>query len=792
MVWGSVAFAAGVWWLQQQATLPSPMIVVLLLPLWIAGRAWKTSEARGLRWTAIGARGAAWFLAGAMIATFQGRARLADSLAPEAEGRDIRVTGFVAGLPERTESGWRFAFESDGRQAGGHEVPRRTMITLPPSVDDPVNSVVAPVLPGEQVVFTARFRRPHGLANPHGFDAEGWLFERGIRATGYVRVEAPFQRGPELRHGISVTVDRWRLRIREHLLQALPDSPFAGVVVALVIGDQQAVAPEQWLVYTRTGVNHLMSISGLHITMLAGLAAAIVLQAWRRLPAAGLRWNAKDVAAWAGLGVALAYAAIAGFAVPAQRTVWMLAAVVLAGRLRIESSPWHALALALVVVLCADPMAVIAPGFWLSFGAVGLLVHGGLRGVEAERWFAQWTRTQWIMFVGLSPVVLAWFQEVSLIGPIANAFAVPVVSLAVVPLSLAGAVLPWEAPLQVAAGLLRHLHDALGWLSALPGATYVQAAPSAIASTFAVLGAAWILMPAGTPSRWLGALALMPLLLGRPAGPAHGEAWVTLLDVGQGLAVVVRTGRETVLFDTGPAWSAGADAGSRTVVPYLRGEGIRRLTAMVVSHDDRDHTGGAASVLRALPVDLVLTPLPRAHRALSGARRVMGCVAGQSWDWSGVRFEMLHPLEKDSVRPPARDNARSCVLRVTAGADSILLSADVERAGESAMVAAGEDLHADILVAPHHGSKTSSSEPFIDAVSPREVWFPVGYRNRFGHPHEDVVSRYRSRGVGLRRTDEAGALSVRLGAADDEVREWRREHRRYWHTRPAPNSLSSP
>jgi competence protein ComEC len=421
-----------------------------------------------------------------------------------------------------------------------------------------------------------------------------------------------------------------------------------------------------------------------------------------------------------------------------------------------------------------------------------LLVHGGLRGVDADRWFAQWTRTQWIMFVGLSPVVLAWFQEVSLIGPIANAFAVPVVSLAVVPLSLAGAVLPWDVPLEVAAWLLQHLHDALGWLASLSWATYVQAAPSAVAVTFAMLGAAWLLMPAGTPSRWLGALALLPLLLGRPAGPAHGEAWVTLLDVGQGLAAVVRTERETLLFDSGPAWSADADAGSRTVVPYLRGEGIRRLSAMVISHDDRDHTGGAASILRAVPVDLVLTPLPRAHRALSGARRVMGCVAGQTWDWSGVRFEMLHPLEKDSVRPPARDNARSCVLRVTAGTGSVLLTADVERAGESAMVAAGEDLHADILVAPHHGSKTSSSEPFIDAVSPREVWFPVGYRNRFGHPHEDVVSRYRSRGVGLRRTDDAGALTVRLGRSEIAVREWRREHRRYWHPHLPPNPLPSP
>lgn len=784
MVWGSVAFAAGIWWLQQQETLPSPMIAVLILPLWLAGRSWTENGARWARRVAIPSRCAAWFVAGAAIATMQGQARLAESLGPDAEGRDIAVSGFVAGLPERTDSGWRFVFETDGRQAGAHTVPRRTMITLPLPVDDPVDATSSPVLPGERVAFTARFRRPHGLANPHGFDAEGWLFERGIRATGYVRVEAPFQRGPALSGGLSVTVDRWRLRIRERILDALPDTPFGGVVVALVIGDQQAVTPDQWLVYTRTGVNHLMSISGLHITMLAGLAGAIVLRVWRRLPMDGLGWNARDVAAWTGLAVAFCYAAIAGFAVPAQRTLWMLAAVVLAGRLRIESSPWNALALALVVVLCVDPMAVIAPGFWLSFGAVGLLVHGGLRGDGTDRWFTQWTRTQWIMFIGLTPVVLAWFQEVSLIGPVANAFAVPVVSLAVVPLSLAGAVLPWDGPLQFAAVLLQYLHDGLTWLASLSWATHVQAAPSAIAVAFAVLGAVWLLMPAGTPSRWLGALALAPLLFGRPPGPAHGEAWVTLLDVGQGLAALVRTEREALLFDTGPAWSGETDAGSRVVVPYLRGEGISRLTAMVVSHDDRDHTGGAASILRVVPVDLVLTPLPRNHGALSGANRILGCVVGQSWEWSGVRFEMLHPMPEAVARPPSRDNARSCVLRVDAGGDRVLLTADVERVGENAMVASGADLHAEILVAPHHGSKTSSSEPFVAAVSPREVWFPVGYRNRFGHPHEDVVSRYRSRGSGLRRTDGAGALSVRLGSGTFEVREWRREHRRYWHTHP--------
>lgn len=787
MVAGSVAFTAGVLWLQQQAVLPPLLLATLALPLlWLRYAA----QDRAGAWRVVHAAAtlALWALAGMTVANVHGRIGLSDTLPRDAEGRDLRVSGVVASLPERTATGWRFIFETDGVARADWHVPRRTWVTLPLAAEDAVALAPSPVAAGDRVTFTARFRRPHGTANPHGFDVEGWLFERGIRATGYVRAAEPFVRDAERDASLRFAVERLRGALRDRLAHAVPESPVAGVLVALVIGDQQSITPEHWVLYTRTGVNHLMSISGLHITMLAGLVAFVMLRLAKRLPRLAGTMPPRDAAALAGLVTALAYALVAGFGVPAQRTVWMLAAAVAAQRLRIVTDPWRILAVALLAVLTADPMAVTAPGFWLSFGAVGVLVHAGCAETESERWWATWSRAQWAIFAGLSPLVLAWFHEVSVVGPAANAIAVPVVSLFVVPLALAGAVFPEAGFAQAAAALLTLLHRTLDGLSGFSWATYVQPAPTALATGLALAGGAWLLMPRGTPSRWLGAIAMLPLLFARGPVPPPGEAWVTLLDVGQGLAVVVRTAGSTLLFDTGPAWSSGSDAGARVIVPYLRGEGITRLTALVVSHDDRDHTGGAASVLRAVPAELVLSPLPKSHPALAGAPRVLACVAGQTWDWDGVRFEMLHPVAPPGTRKPRSDNATSCVLKVSAAGRSVLVGADVERDGEAAMLGSGQELHADVLIVPHHGSRTSSTEAFVAAVAPREAWFPVGYRNRFGHPHADVVSRYRSLGAVLRRSDASGALRVRLGAEDRPVEAWRHTARRYWHTPPPPPS----
>jgi competence protein ComEC len=357
------------------------------------------------------------------------------------------------------------------------------------------------------------------------------------------------------------------------------------------------------------------------------------------------------------------------------------------------------------------------------------------------------------------------------------------VSFVVVPLSLVSAVIPWAPLATLAHASMVPAVAVLDALAALPSAAWAQHAPPVWTVALAVAGAVWVLLPRGFPARWLGVLAMIPVVAAPVPRPAFGEAWVSVLDVGQGLATVVRTQAGTLVFDTGPAWSAEADSGSRIVVPFLRGEGVRMLDGVFVSHDDNDHAGGAASLLGAIPARWVVTSLPQGHPAVASATHVTACVAGQRWDWSGVHFEVLHPDALSYDRPGLKDNARSCVLRLSTGGASMLMTADIEKDVERALLDRGAELAATILVAPHHGSKTSSTQAFIEAVRPHVTVFSAGYRNRFGHPAAEVVARYQAAGSRIERTDEGGALRFVLDPDGYTFERWRDVRPRYWHAR---------
>lgn len=776
------AFVAGAWWLQQQAALPPLGAASLVVVAWLAAVAWTSSPVPLLRRAAPVLAIAGWCAAGFFWAAFVATWKLSDELPRADERRDLRVSGVVQGLPEPGDHGWRFGFRVDRNLSLDGHAPAHLMLAWYARDAVPAQS---PVAPGERLEFTVRLKRPHGAVNPHGFDREAWFLEQGIRAAGYVNDREPVVRGGFDRWSPAAWIDRARGRMRDRLLAAAGDAPFGGVLVALAVGDQRAIPAGQWDLFTRTGVNHLMSISGLHITMLAALAHAVVIRFRRHFPGRADGRSATDAAMLAGFAVALVYSLLAGFAVPAQRTLWMLGVTTLATRLRVFADPGRTLAAALLLVVVLDPMAVISAGFWLSFGAVALLTGFVARPASRFGWFAAWSRAQWVLFVGLAPLLIGLFQQVSLVSPAANAFAVPVVSLVVVPLALVATVSPWAWPAQLANGLMTWVAGALAWLAQLPGARWVQAAPPDWAVVLALAGAACLLLPRGFPSRWLGTFGFLPLLFAAPALPAEGEARVTVLDVGQGLAVFVRTAHESLLFDAGAAWGDDTDSGAAIVVPFLRGEGVSRLGALVVSHDDRDHTGGVASVLRQVPADWVLASLPPTHAALRDARRVVGCAAGQSWSWSGVRFAVLHP----AYRPDAgklRDNARSCVLRIDAGGHSALVAADIEADSERDLLTAGATLSADVLVVPHHGSRTSSTDGFVAAVRPSVAVMSLGYRNRFGHPHPDVDARYRRAGVTIVRTDRDGAVAFTLGPRPPVPDLQRHRARRYWHDGAGP------
>lgn len=728
-------------------------------------------------------------LAGVAWAGAYAHRHLADRLDRALEGRDLVVVGVVASLPQRFERGVRFDFAPESaRTSDGTtvRVPRLVGLAWYSGSPGETQQTVALLHAGERWRLTVRLKRPHGNANPHGFDYEAWLAERGIGATGYVHPRGPRERLAAFVPTPRYFIARARENVRDRFLAALPDHRYAGVLAALAVGDQQAIVGQDWDVFTRTGVGHLMSISGLHVTMVSGLVAALAAWAWRRSARLTLALPAQRVAALAGVLGALAYCLLAGFQVPAQRTLYMVAVVAVALWLGRIQSASRVLALSLGVVLLLDPLAVVSAGFWLSFGAVAAILYATGDARDRRGWLTPAARTQWAVTLGLAPLAVALFQQVSIVSPLANAIAIPVVSFIVTPLALIAAVIPIDAPLVAAHAVLAALMVVLDRLAALPGAVWQQHAPPAWTVAVAFAGIAWMLAPRGVPARWVGAVLMLPLLLLAPPRLPRGAAEVAVLDVGQGLAVVVRTTHRTLVYDAGPRYSVEADAGNRVVVPHLRATGTRDVDALVVSHDDNDHAGGAASVMRGFPGGALYTSVALDAPILPASAGLrVPCRRGDGWIWDEVRFEVLHPAG-DSAAKTGRANDASCVLAVSAGGMRVLLAGDIEAGAERELLAArGKDLHADVLLVPHHGSRTSSTEAWVAAVAPRYAVVAAGYRNRFGHPKEEVLERYSAHNTRVLRTDYDGALVFRIEEGRISVLRMREARRRWWTNRPA-------
>jgi competence protein ComEC len=761
----------------------------VLVPAWRAtGR---------LRWCAVLAAAGALSFA---QAGWRAAVYVADGLAAQLEGRDLLVTGTVGAMPHRTEAGLRLRLDLESAQLAGQPVrlPPQLMLgwyggTEPDALLDPQRQP-ADLHAGERWELTVRLKAPHGQLNPHGFDYELWLWEQGVQATGTVRA-GPRDPPPRLleaswRH----PVEQARQRVRDAIFLEVSDPRSAGVLAALVVGDQGAIERTDWDVFRATGVAHLMSISGLHVTMFAWAAAAVVGWCWRRSPRACLAWPAQHAALAGGVALACAYAVFSGWGVPSQRTVLMLACVALL-RLRARDWPWPWVwLLACAVVVAVDPWALTQAGFWLSFVAVGVLFAAGPQSVHAAQpttllrrtWQAArgMGREQAIVTVALTPLSLLLFNQVSVVGLLANLVAIPWVTLVVTPLGLAGVLLPaaWTwgaAALDLLAILLR-------WMADWPLATWSAPAPPLWAAAAGLAGGVllaarlpWTLRAAGVP-------LLLPALLWQAPRPPPGEFELLAADVGQGNAVLVRTADHTLVYDTGPAYSRETDAGQRVLVPLLRALG-ERVDIVMLSHRDTDHTGGAGAVLRMQAQARLVSSLEDGH-PLQALRPSQRCLAGRSWDWDGVHFELLHPAPGD-YEVPARPNAMSCVLRVGNGRVHALLAGDLEKPQELRLVAGPAALAADWLLVPHHGSRTSSSDAFLEAVHPALALAQAGYRNRFGHPAPDVVQRYVRRGIPLWSSPGCGALTWRSQDPATVLCE-RRAHPRYWHhdaASPVPN-----
>lgn len=720
--------------------------------------------------------------------------RLGETLDAAVEGRDLRLTGIVAGLPQHGPNGIRFRFEVERATMAGEAVPVPRLVALgwysgfheDATLLQPQRELRA----GQRWTFNARLRRPHGQLNPHGFDFELLLFEQGVRATGYVR-DAPAQ---TVEDTAAYAVDRLRQRVRDAIDARIADRRAAGVLAALSVGDQGAIEREDWELFRATGLAHLMAISGVHITMFGWLAAAMIGLLWRRSRRAMHVLPAPQAARWGGLLVATVYAVLAGWGVPAQRTVWMLATVVVLRSLGLRW-PWPlVLALAALVVTLADPWALLQPGFWLSFAAVGLLMasepvrdeaatQAAMRGSLAQRTAAVLRgglRTQLVATLGLAPLTLIFFQQVSAVGFFANLVAIPLVTLLITPLALAGSLLPplWS----LAAAVLQPFTAVLQWLAALPLSVWIVPVVPGWAQAAALLAGALAVLPLPWRLRLLAVPLALPLLATPPERPPPGHYELLAVDVGQGTAVLVRTRNHLLVYDAGPQYARDSDAGQRVLLPLLRARGERHIDRLVLSHRDTDHVGGARALLAALPITSTSSSLPPDHPLVAASPAHQPCATGQTWVWDGVRFEFLHPPGGEGD-PAARPNTRSCVLRIAAaGSPATLLTGDIEREQELRLAGRfGDALRAGVLLAPHHGSRTSSTPLFLDAVRPQVAVVQAGYRNRFGHPADEVVARYRAIGATIHASPACGAWQWRsdLGGLGLCQRE---RARRYWHS----------
>ncbi|WXK23362.1 ComEC/Rec2 family competence protein [Mycetohabitans endofungorum] len=816
-------------------------------------------------------------LLGFGYAAWRAHSALSDALPPQWEGRDVTLTGTVRGLPSRDARGLRFLFDVESTSPRIERFPRTVQLSWLAAFGRQPSAML---VPGGRHTLVARLKRVHGNGNFGLPDTDVRQLARGVRALGYVRhlqadphwqsgaspgsPHAPEPHAPDIERGPGIramlnAVDRRRAVIRARIEQVLSESArtgtgsgsgepagsHAGIVIALAIGVQDAITEPDWERLRRTGTNHLMAISGLHIGSVAALAATIIALAWRRgfgvAPALPLHVPVPIACCVGAMLAGAGYAALAGLGIPAQRTVAMLSIATLAYASGRRVDPLLVLAWALVIVVLVDPWATLSASTALSFGAVAAIVvalrcagcnqpqrddepdwpsldpadtlpqasaggpgerpagmpgphpakalgvlaartRAAVRGVPAR--LASAIRVQWAVTLGLAPLTVVWFSQIPALGPVANAIAIPWVSILVVPAVLLAIAIPspWDALLlQLAHRLVQWLFAILDALASPAWGVWYLPAPEPASLLLALVGAAWMLGPRGWPLRAAAPILWLPLLWPAPRAPLADGFRVTALDIGQGTAVLVETARRRLLFDAGPGPEAG-NAGQRIVVPFLRAHDVNALDMLVVSHRDVDHAGGVPAVLADMPVAQMQASLPPAHplwaRATACGAITRACRAGERWRWDGVTFEFLWPT---GAADPRKPNATACALRVSNALGAVLIASDIERAAERALVERhGPALSSDVLIVPHHGSKTSSTDAFLDSVRPRMAVFQVGYRNRFGHPHPLVAARYRVRGVDMLRSDNDGAVRIDSGVSGWVVDAYRRSRRRYW------------
>lgn len=761
-------------------------------------------------------------LAGFLFSVMRIEARLNDVLLDSNVNLVSRVELRVISLPQRSSGMQRFDAQVIDSVPKG--VPTRIRVSWatgtwrgPYARDEGWNSEDQAVVPGQVWRMALVLKPPHGSRNPNGFDYEAYTFANSVRAMGTVRGMPQLLRD-EPWHDLGVIAERTRYKVREFMLPHLEGKRYGAVLLALAIGDQAGVDADDWDVFNRTGITHLVSISGTHVTMIASLGGLLVAGAWRRVHFRGRflaeRVPAQVAGALVALVLAWLYCLLAGWGVPAQRTFLMLMIIALTYVLRLSLSASRILLLAAFAVVVLDPWAMLSSGFWLSFGAVAVLMAmAGMSGRSARTsHLGFWARTrmtglaairlQLMISAALLPALALLFHEVSIASPLVNAYAIPVISLLVTPLALLAAVTSTLAGAEALTGFLTEsAHRVLqtmmwptAWFADQAVSSITVAAAPVVLTLLALAGLGVVLLPRGLPVRSLGWALMFPALLWVPARPPHGSWDVVALDVGQASAIVIQTARHNVLFDTGLRHGPTVDSGSRVVWPYFRSLGVKRLDALVVSHADIDHVGGLRSVLDSMPVEQTYSSFSvdqwlKREASMLGIDDVTprpfamsACHHGQPWVVDGVTFQFLWPLHREysSVQASSRDrNDHSCVLSIQGDHHSLLLTGDIGASQERELVERGIGAH-DVVMGAHHGSNKSSGAGFIQAMQAQHVVMQAGAWSRYGHPHPMAIRRWEDAGATLWRTDLHGAIVMRSRPSGLELASERHRKRRYW------------
>ena len=759
---GTLAFLFGILLLVQLPALPEAYFALFLLPIALLFQCKSPYLRLGC-----------FFAAGFLWALFRAQIIFADKLEKEIEGKTMLATGQIISLPEQKGNRLQFEFNIKSlMDSSGKSWPSPGKVRLNWYRSD------VTVKPGQIWRLTIRMKRPYGFMNPGGFDYEKWLFQHRIRATGYV-INSPDNEYKDVVNG--QYVNRLRNYLRHEISFYCGSDSYAGLILALGLGDRSQINPAQRTVLIRTGTQHLLAISGLHIGLIAGLVFFLARKFWSfgRLP---LFMPAPRFASIVAIIAACIYAMLAGLSIPTQRSLVMVTVVMLSFFTNRQHAFSHVICVALLITIILDPFAVMDPGMWLSFIAIIVIAYGmGCRINNDSLWW-RWGRTQYVVAIGLAPVLLLFFRQVSLIGIPANLVAIPWVSFIVVPFVLGGMLLI-NISVTLGSVLLDGANKTIGllflfinYLSKPDIVVWHQASLSIWAVSGGLFAAAILLVPRGMPARWLGLLYCIPLIAPLKSSPAEKEFWFSLLDVGQGLSAVVHTRNHTLVYDTGSRFSETFNAGDAVLIPYLRQVGTDHIDMLIISHGDNDHIGGSKSLLAAFPDTPILTSVPGKFKDIVA----YPCYDGQRWSWDGVDFQILNPSRNEDN---LSGNNRSCVLKVSTESGQILLSGDIEKQAEDHLINKyDENLAATILVAPHHGSKTSSSSRFINAVNPELVLFSAGYRNRYNFPNEDIIDRYESRGIHIYDTAVSGAILTRVEQSGISTGSYRQSFRHFWNT----------